>query len=76
MGGDAVSSAQAGNDKVIIARIQIKLFLFLIRRSFLNTLYILRKGSYVPLSGNSVVGMGRRTATQVFFACPVTGVVA
>lgn len=66
MGGDAVSSAQAGNDKVIIARIQIKLFLFLIRCSFLNTLYILRKRSYVPLSGSPVVGMGRRAAAQVF----------
>ena len=63
MGGDAVSSAQAGNDKVIIARIQIKLFLFLIRRSFLNTFKKIKKETYLQLIGNADDALAERPPT-------------
>ena len=67
--------ADTGDDEIIISGIQIQFFHFKARLPVFHVADVCIQRCDVPLTGSSVVRMGRWATTDVFFTQPIAGVV-
>ena len=73
--GHAPTGTDARDDIIVVAGVKVELFDFIIGLSLFDTLDVGSKGGDIPLAGMAVERVGGRSATKVFLACPVAGIV-